>query len=216
MAKLSNEAKTGIVVVAAALFLLFLVYKIGGIKVEKGYELNCLFNYVSGLEEKSPVKLAGVTVGEVKSVGHSYDGDETKVLVTLTMKEIAKVRQDSKVRISTTGLIGEKYIEITGGTKGSPFVEPGATTVGIDPFQMEDLVEMGEKLAARLDSAMVDLQKLMGHADSVLVENKDDIRTTISNLRDTSENFKEFSDDIKRHPWKLIMKGKEEKPKEKK
>ncbi len=216
MAKLSNEIKTGIVVVVGALLLLLLVYKIGGIKTEKGYEIYALFNYISGLERHAPVRLSGVEVGEVKDIGISYEGNETKIMLTLSLDENAKLRQDSKMRISTLGLLGEKYVEITGGSKGSAFVEPGATFVGIDPFQMEDLVEMGEKLAARLDSSMQDLQKLMGHADSVLVENKDDIRATIMNLRVTSENFKEFTEDIKRHPWKLLMKGKEEKPKEQK
>ena len=57
-----------------------------------------------------------------------------------------------------------------------------------------------------------DLQKLMGHADSVLVDNKDDIRATIMNLKDSSENLKEFSDEVKRNPWKLLMKGKEVPP----
>lgn len=209
MLKLTNEIKTGVVVVVAALLLLFIVYKIGGIKTEKGYEVKCTFTYVSGLEENAPVKLAGVKVGEVRSVGCSYDGDETRVLVTLRLDEKAKIREDSKIRISTTGLIGEKYIEITGGSKGSPFVTKGALLTGIDPFEIEELIDTGRTLAARIDSGVQDLQKLVGHADGVLVDNKDDIRTTIINLKDTSENFKEFSDDIRRNPWKLIMKQKE-------
>lgn len=209
MVKLTNEIKTGVVVVVAALLLLFLVYKIGGIKTEKGYEVKCTFTYVSGLEENSPVKLAGVKAGEVKSVGCTYDGDETKVLVTLELDEKARIREDSKIRISTTGLIGEKYIEITGGSKGSPFVKQGAVLTGIDPFEIEELIETGRTLAARIDSGVQDLQKLVNHADGVLVDNKDDIRATIVNLKDTSENFKEFSDDIRRNPWKLIMKQKE-------
>lgn len=209
MVRLTNEIKTGVVVVVAALLLLFLVYKIGGIKTEKGYEVKCTFTYVSGLEDNSPVKLAGVKVGEVKSVGHTYDGDETRVLVTLKLDEKAKIREDSKLRISTTGLIGEKYIEITGGSKGSPFIKKGAILAGIDPFEIEELIETGRTLAARIDSGVQDLQKLVGHADGVLVDNKDDIRATIVNLKDTSENFKEFSDDIRRNPWKLIMKQKE-------
>lgn len=216
MAKFTNEVKTGIVVIVAAFLLLILVYKVGGIKIEKGYELHCLFNYVSGLEEKAPVELAGLKVGEVKNVKHIYDGDETKVLVTLSIDEGAKVRQDSKIGIGTTGLIGEKLVTISGGSKGSPFVEKGATLVGKDPFQMEELIETGEKLAARLDSALVDLQTLMKDVDGVVVENKEDIRQAIANLRITAENFKDFSEDIKKHPWKLLMKGKEEKPKEEK
>ena len=152
---------------------------------------------------------AGVKGGEVKSVGCTYDGDETKVLVTLKLDEKARIREDSKIRISTTGLIGEKYIEITGGSKGSPFVKEGVVLTGIDPFEIEELIETGRTLAARIDSGVQDLQKLVGHADGVLVDNKDDIRMTIINLKDTSENFKEFSDDIRRNPWKLIMKQKE-------
>jgi phospholipid/cholesterol/gamma-HCH transport system substrate-binding protein len=209
MVKLTNEIKTGVVVVAAALLLLFVVYKIGGIKTEEGYEVKCAFTYVSGLEENAPVKLAGVKAGEVKSVGCSYDGDETKVLVTLEMDEKARIREDSKIRISTTGLIGEKYIEITGGSKGSPFVNKGALLTGIDPFEIEELIETGRTLAARIDLGVQDLQKLVGHVDGVLIDNKDDIRTAIVNLKDTSQNFKEFSDDIKRNPWKLIIKQKE-------
>lgn len=209
MAKLNNEIKTGVVVILAALLLLFVVYKMGGIKTEKGYDLYCLFNYVSGLEDNAPVKLAGVKVGEVKKVTHTYDEDETKVMVTLSMDSASRVRQDSQIRISTTGLIGEKYIEITGGSKGSPFVKEGSKLVGTDPFEIEELIETGRKLSVQLDASMQELQRLMGHADSVLLENKDNIRTTIANLKDTSENFKEFSDEIRRNPWKLIIKSKE-------
>ncbi|OGX27473.1 MAG: hypothetical protein A2879_01285 [Omnitrophica WOR_2 bacterium RIFCSPHIGHO2_01_FULL_49_10] len=205
MAKFNNEIKTGIVVVAAILVFMYISAKMGGVKVMDGYELNVLFNYVSGLEDKAPVKLAGVIIGEVKKVTHVYDNDETKVLAKLSLNGDARVREDSKIKISTTGLIGEKYIEITGGSKGSPVVPHGKTLVGVDLYEMEELI-------ARLDSSMQDLQKLMGHADSVLVDNKDDIRATIMNLKDSSENLKEFSDEVKRNPWKLLMKGKEVPP----
>ncbi|MFA5094258.1 MAG: MlaD family protein [Candidatus Omnitrophota bacterium] len=212
MININNETKTGVVVVAAALVFLYIFTSMGGIKKGKDdYKLNVIFDYVSGLEDKAPVKLAGVEIGEVEKVSHTYKDDETKVLVSLILSGDAKVRQDSKIRISTTGLIGEKYIEITGGSKGSPFVAKGSTITGIDPFEMEELIEMGKTLAARLDSAMQDLQKLMNDADGVLVDNKDDIRAVMVNLKDSSENLKEFSDDVKRHPWKLLIKSKENK-----
>ncbi len=205
MLKINNEIKTGVVVVAAVLVFMFISAKMSGGKVIGGYKLNVIFNYVSGLEDKAPVKLAGVKIGEVEKVAHTYANDETKVLVSLALNGDAKVREDSKIKISTTGLIGEKYIEITGGSKGSPIVPHGKTLVGVDLYEMEELI-------ARLDSSMQDLQKLMGHADAVLVDNKDDLRATIMNLKDSSENLKEFSDEVKRNPWKLLMKGKEVPP----
>lgn len=205
MAKFNNEIKTGIIVVAAILVFMYISMKMGGGKVVGGYNLNVMFDYVSGLEDKAPVKLAGVGIGEVEKVVHVYKDDQTRVMATLALDGNAKVRQDSKLLIRTTGLIGEKYIEITGGSKGSPVVPKGSTLEGTNPFEMEELV-------ARVDSAVQDLQKLMGHADSVLVENKDDIRTTIVNLKDSSQNLKEFSDEVKRNPWKLLIKGKEVPP----
>lgn len=205
MARFNNEIKTGIVVVAAVLVFVYISAKMSGPKVTDGYKLNVLFDYVSGLEDKAPVKLAGVNAGEVEKVTHTYKDDQTRVLVTLALKGDAKVRQDSKLLIRTTGLIGEKYVEITGGSKGSPVIAKGSTLEGINPFEMEDLV-------AKVDSAVQDLQKLMGHTDAILVDNKDDIRATIMNLKDSSQNLKEFSDEVKRNPWKLLMKGKEVPP----
>lgn len=205
MAKFNNEIKTGIIVVAAILVFMYISAKMGGGKVIGGYKLNVMFDYVSGLEDKAPVKLAGVKVGEVEKVSHVYKDDQTRVMATLALAGDAKVRQDSKLLIRTTGLIGEKYVEITGGSKGSPVIAKGSTLEGTNPFEMEELI-------AKLDSAVQDLQKLMGHADSVLVDNKEDIRATIMNLKDSSQNLKEFSDEVKRNPWKLLMKGKEVPP----
>jgi len=49
-----------------------------------------------------------------------------------------------------------------------------------------------------------------------VVENREDIDFMIGKLKTTAVNFEEFSDDIKRHPWKLLIKTKEKKkPKEK-
>ena len=205
MAKFNNEIKTGIVVVAAVLVFMYISVKMGGVKVVGGYKLNVMFDYVSGLEDKAPVKLAGVNVGEVEKVAHIYTDDQTRVMATLALAGDTKVRQDSKLSIRTTGLIGEKYIEITGGSKGSPIVAKGSTLEGTNPFEMDELI-------AKVDSAVQDLQKFMGHADSVLVDNKDDLRATIINLKDSSQNLKEFSDEVKRNPWKLLMKGKEVPP----
>lgn len=206
MLKLNNEIKTGIVVVVAVALFIGVMNKMGGHKKGPGsYCINVVYDYVSGLEEKAPVKLAGVVVGEVEKVVHKYDDDQTKVFVALSLDGNARVREDSKFWISTTGLIGEKYIEITGGSKGSPFIPKGATREGVNPFEMEELIN-------KVEAALGDLQKLMNNANGVLSDNKDDIRATIMNLKDSSQNLKEFSDEVKRNPWKLLMKGKEVPP----
>jgi hypothetical protein len=45
--------------------------------------------------------------------------------------------------------------------------------------------------------------------DETITENKPKIGNIFDNLEETSENFNEFSQDIKHHPWKILAKGKE-------
>jgi len=42
--------------------------------------------------------------------------------------------------------------------------------------------------------------------NGVVKDNKARIDSIAANLEETSSNFKELSEDIKKHPWKLLMK----------
>ena len=69
-------------------------------------------------------------------------------------------------------------------------------------------------IAENLNSTLIQLRSLTKHADELLT--KDEIDNTLKNLEATSANFKEFSEDLKRHPWKLIWKTSEKKERKKK
>jgi ABC-type transporter Mla subunit MlaD len=53
------------------------------------------------------------------------------------------------------------------------------------------------------------LDGILGNLDGILETNRPKIDHILTNLEDTSEYFKEFSEDIKYHPWKVLAKGKE-------
>ena len=55
---------------------------------------------------------------------------------------------------------------------------------------------------------LAEVKMLATNVNSVVSDNKTRIDGIASNLESTSVNFKEFSEDIKQHPWKLLMKGK--------
>ncbi|MCX5716609.1 MAG: hypothetical protein NTV07_07210 [Candidatus Omnitrophica bacterium] len=69
-------------------------------------------------------------------------------------------------------------------------------------------------IANNLDGGIADLRKLTQDVDETLTGNRGKIDEIIANMNETSKNFKEFSDDIKHNPWKLLMKTKEKKPRE--
>ncbi len=212
MAKISNEFKTGIMVIACLAILLLLVIKSGDFELNKeGYEIKAVFNHIGGLRENAPIRLCGMDIGQVKDIQIYYDGGETRITITLWLDSDAKIRKDSKIYITTLGLMGEKYIEITGGSKGMEFVKPGETVEGKDPMQMERLVAKGEEVAENINMTLGDLRQTLKHANDVVT--KEEINKIIDNLEETSENFKEFSATLKRQPWRLIWKTKEKKPK---
>lgn len=76
----------------------------------------------SGLTAGSPVRVSGVELGHVVSVG--LDGDDpTRVRVTMDIAADAPIRSDSVATIEIQSLAGTTAIEITPGSKNAPPIQ---------------------------------------------------------------------------------------------
>jgi len=214
--KISNELKAGALILFCIAILLVLTIRVGGIQLMKErYELKALFGSANGIKAHAPVNLAGVEGGEVKDLEIIYKGDETNVIMTLLLDKNAKVREDSLASIGTMGLMGEKLIEITRGSKGTPFLAAGKNVKTKEPLSMDEMVDRALVIADNLDKGISDLRGLTNNVNDTLISNRGDIDSIVENMRLTSENFRQFSEDVKKHPWKLIIKSKERKKKTK-
>ncbi|MBK8970251.1 MAG: outer membrane lipid asymmetry maintenance protein MlaD [Hahellaceae bacterium] len=98
-----------------ALFLLAL--KVSGLSLESAgqtYRLYGEFSDVGGLRVRGKVSLAGVTIGQVKSI--SLDPQSLKAKVEMEIRsDVNYLSRDSIAVISTAGLLGEKYVDISVG-----------------------------------------------------------------------------------------------------
>lgn len=207
--KLSNEAKTGIFVLICLAALLGLLIKIGNFSFFKqGYTLHTRFNYTGGVKANSPVRLSGVDVGEVRAIRLLDDAMSTVAEVDLWLVEGTKVRRGSKAIVSTLGMMGEKYIEIRVGTSAE-FMSPNDLLDSEDPVRFEDLIEIGTEVAGDIGTMAKDISKVANTVDGTIKENRPKIGNIFTNLEETSENFNDFSQDVKYHPWKVLAKGKE-------
>lgn len=74
---------------------------------------------VSGLNEKAPVKLRGVQIGEVRSITINPKNSE-EVLITIRIEDEAPIKQDTYAIIEGQGITGLSYIQLQGGTNISP------------------------------------------------------------------------------------------------
>jgi len=209
--RVSNELKAGIVVlIGIGLVAMFYVKTA---KVEtKTYQIKTTFGYAGDLKNNAVVKLSGIEVGRLKTIDFKYD-PETKVECVMELKEGVKVRKDAIAYIGTAGFVGDAYIGITAGS-ADQFVAPEEAIPSEDPIQMRELMKKADKIASTLDDTLKEVKTLAMNANTtvtnlngMLTDNRKGISNIVSNLESTTQNFKEFSEDVKKHPWKLLFKG---------
>lgn len=211
---LSFEIKVGIFVFIGILIMFIIVFSIGEFYVLKPvYRIKVLFGFTNGIAMGAPVRLAGVEVGEIEDIKVFYDEQQqrTKVVLLAKLKKEARVEKNASFKINTLGLLGEKYLEVTPGTVDAGFVKDEEVIVGTDPIPMEEVTktmkEISDTAKSITESANVVLERLEkgeGTVGKLLVE-----EDVYNDLKATAQNLKEFSEDIKAHPWRLLVKEKE-------
>jgi phospholipid/cholesterol/gamma-HCH transport system substrate-binding protein len=206
MKNYTNEVKVGVFVLLGILGLFYLTYSTGKLNLRKsGYYIYAVFDAVAGLETKAPVMLNGLEVGKVDDIRFSYDNHKTQIILKLFIDSEAKIRENPTVSIKTLGMMGEKYIEISS-TEGENFIKSGSRLPGKPYLDLDALMEQAQSIAEDISEQV---NKLLTTLNSTLDDNQNSITKIIKNLEVSSDNFEEFSDDIKRHPWKLLFKTKE-------
>ena len=211
MKRFTNEFKVGIFVILCILGLLYLTYKSGKFNFSReGYTVSVIFDKVMGLDTKAPVRLNGVEVGKVQDIKMLYDKGKTQVLLTLWLRKEARIREGAKICIKTLGLMGEKYVDIES-FEGEKFIKPGDTLYGYTPPDLDKLMEEADKIAKNVNSLLQEAKKLTENLNGTVQENRVALHNIVKNLESTSKTFEEFSEDIKRHPWKLLFRTKEKK-----
>lgn len=204
MMKITNEMKTGLVVVAAVFVAAVFWMKTANF-TGKPYRLKTQFNYAEGLKPDSIVKLSGIEIGRIENIKFLYSPD-TKVQITLLLNKLAKVHEDSIAFISSSGLVGDAYLGLTPGSPDKPFARDGMTVLSEDPVEMRKLMKKVDAISDNLDKTLTEFKELAQNVNGVVKDNKAKIDGMLANLEQTSVNFKEFSEDIKKNPWKLLSK----------
>jgi len=201
---MSNEVKTGIVVVAAVAVGLFFFARTTKLNTAP-FRVKTTFNYAEGIKKDSMVKFAGIEVGRVESIHFIYN-PETKIELVLAVDSKARLREDSIAFIATSGMIGDAYVGITPGSPEKSFLKEGDLLMSEDPVESRKLMKKADMIAENLGTALSELKKLTESVTGVVSENKSKLDNIAVNLEKTTENFKEFSEDIKKSPWKLLIK----------
>ncbi len=102
-------------------------------------EVNSLFDDVGGLQKGNNVWFSGLKIGTVSSLNF-HGTSQVEVTMKIEVKAQKYIRKDSKVKLSSDGIIGNKILVIYGGTLSSGQVEEG-DYLGVEKtFTSEDMI----------------------------------------------------------------------------
>lgn len=183
-----NYTLVGLFVVLLGGGLIATVLWLAAATEDKQYDLFRVYTSesVSGLNPKAAVKYRGVQVGRVANVALDRQNPE-RVEILLEIERGTPVREDTRAILTTQGLTGLTSLELTGGHKESPALEP---QWGEPP----PVIISGPSLAARLDNAfnnvMTNMNSLSERLGILLNDhNLESIANTLDHVETISATF---------------------------
>jgi len=191
-----SEVKVGITILVGILILFYMSFRIGkyGVFGESGYDLNVSFKNATGLDIRTPVKIAGVEVGRIKRI--TLDG--FNALAVVTLKQSVRIPIDSKAILRTHGILGDKFIEIVPGNE---------QTMLAKGERIKNVVEAPDldQLFVSLSGAAKNFGETMGELKGIIGENeKAGIKKTIENFQVVSSEFKGIVRDNKEKITRVV------------
>lgn len=103
----------GIVIAAAATFLLYAGQVAGLRGGGDAYPLSANFRSVEGISVGTDVRLAGIKVGTVTDL--ALDPETFQARATFTVARHLAIPEDSDIKIASEGLLGGSFLEIAPG-----------------------------------------------------------------------------------------------------
>ncbi len=131
------ETVLGAVVLVGAILFLAFAYKTADVKKTEGYALLAPFNKIDGINLGADVSLNGIKVGNVSAM--KLD-EHYRAVLTLSIDNNIKLPQDTAAVITSSGLLGEKFISLQPGADEQMMAANDTFTYTESPPGLEQLL----------------------------------------------------------------------------
>lgn len=140
--KKSTKLVSAIFIIAGSALFLIAIFVIGSKQnlFTSTMKLQSVFETVSGLLEGSSVRFNGINVGTVNKI-EIISGNKVRVEMTIVSSVKKFIKRDSKVKVISEGLIGNKIVDITPGSEIVQSINDGDLLESIKPIEAEDILK---------------------------------------------------------------------------
>ncbi len=187
--KISDEARVGLMVTISFTIFIVLIGLLAKINVsQSGYTLKIYFGFLNDLSVGAPVKIGGgIKIGYVDEIRQT--GEQTEVLLWIEKKY--RLAKSSTFAIFTSGLIGEKYINVivppVSDEEG--FLANGDKKFGIDPASFDMMMQtfqgfMQDKSGGQiLAEIFQNSNRFVENLNNMVEENRYDVKRSVSTFK---------------------------------
>lgn len=121
------------------------------------------FQDVAGLVPGAQVWLNGVVVGLVENINLPEDPSQRKITVTFRIRRAlaGRIRADSRVRIRTLGLLGDRYLELSSGSPLQPLLSEGSSIPAVEPTDIAEALSQGGEAMGNIVAITGSLRRIL-------------------------------------------------------
>lgn len=126
-----------VVLLVAGAFLAF-AYEGSQMRMEDGYKVKANFSDASGVSLGSDVRIGGIKIGVISSLG--LDPKTYEAIVTMNIRKTTELPKDSSAAIVSSGLLGDKFIQITPGSEEKMLVDGDKIAFTQSAVNLEEMI----------------------------------------------------------------------------
>jgi phospholipid/cholesterol/gamma-HCH transport system substrate-binding protein len=132
------------------------------------YRVKAEFQNVAGLSDGAEVRVGGIHEGTVRKIDlpKRPDGKVT-VIMDLQRETRDIVKKDSLAAIKSEGLLGDKYLEVSFGSKDAERLKDGETIRSEPPLDISDLLSKTNQILDTTQTAMLGAQETVSNLQSI-------------------------------------------------
>lgn len=186
---MSAAAKVGAFTIGGLMMLSSAIFTLGNFNFNSEDDLVFFANFkqVLGLSPQAEVKLNGINIGKVDDLIATGGA----VMVVMRVKPDTKIPLDSKVTITSVGVMGERFINIIPSTDNGEYVKSGDYLFGVEEAGMNAMFENLNKVMSKVEELLGSVQQIVGDdtfKKSVVVMS-DNLKNASENLNGMMETF---------------------------
>ena len=167
--QVGRRFRVGLVVLVSLVAVMIGIFMVGrrANLFKKKWPYETRFESAAGLVSGNPVRLNGVTVGNVLEVILSPDpADRTvRVVYDVDRRAAPRLRRGTRASIKTIGLLGDKYVDLEGGTAEEPEIPIGGMIPAAPGANIEKLLEGSGDLLSDLGAIARSLKNILGRTE---------------------------------------------------